>query len=150
MKLLLPSINGSHKEWFVQRLNEFLPEDIRVHTMTKVSKAFNAKLHCSKRNYYYLLPTYVLQTATAMSELLETQYRLQGPVKGGGYEGGYVDPRSVSSLTSDSLRSVRERVKSYRASPESIAALRDTLKLYEGNQSINLTRRWLMIVLSPH
>lgn len=101
--------------------------------MTKVSKAFNAKLHCSKRKYYYLVPSYALQSAAEMNELLESQYRLQGPVKGGGHEGGYVDPRSVSSLTSDSLRSVRERVKSYRASPESIAALRDALKLYEGN-----------------
>lgn len=149
MKLLLPSSldsgSSNHKEWFIQRLNQFLPDDIRAHTMTKVSKAFNAKLHCSKRKYYYLVPSYALQSAAEMSELLETQYRLQGPVKGGGHEGGYVDSRSVSSLTSDSLRSVRERIKSYRASPESIAALRDVLKLYEGNQAINLLDDgWLM------
>jgi len=40
----------------LEDLNATLPEDIRVFAITRVTKAFNAKNHCSGRSYLYMLP----------------------------------------------------------------------------------------------
>jgi len=37
-------------------INAALPDDVRVFEMSKVTKAFNAKNHCSGRSYKYMLP----------------------------------------------------------------------------------------------
>ena len=84
MKLFLPL----HKrEQFVSVVNSFLPADIRVHGLTKVSKGFNAKLFCSKRRYHYLLPTYMLMDHKIVNEKLLAAFKEQGAIAGAGYEG---------------------------------------------------------------
>lgn len=45
----------------VERINFHMPPDICVHSITPVTGGFDAKLHCSKRRYEYLLPTYALR-----------------------------------------------------------------------------------------
>eukprot|EP00041_Stephanoeca_diplocostata_P014629 m.272561 g.272561 ORF g.272561 m.272561 type:complete len:580 (-) comp19747_c0_seq8:1737-3476(-) len=41
-----------------ERLNSYLPEQIRVMAMTRVPRSFNCKLQCTARRYQYLAPTY--------------------------------------------------------------------------------------------
>ena len=122
---------------FVEQINSFLPPDIRVHGMTKVSKGFNAKNFCGKRRYHYLLPTYMLLDSKVTNEKLSAAYKLQGPISGAGYEGvshwtpmytdrsfckwycnvkGFVEASSTQSLTAESLSKVRSNITSYRAS----------------------------------
>ena len=84
MKLNLPL---NQREKFIAQVNSFLPADIRIHCMTKVSKGFNAKMFCSKRRYQYLLPTYVLHDIQTMHTILNEAYSKQGPIVGAGYEG---------------------------------------------------------------
>lgn len=132
MKLLLPT---DKKAQFIDQLNSFLPADIRAITMTRVSKGFNAKAHCTKRRYHYLLPTYALTAATDMNNLLQEAFNAQGPVVGAGYEGGYVEENGKKSLARAGLDSVYQKIKGHRASAESVATLREALKAYEGTRA---------------
>lgn len=43
-----------------QKINEKLPEGIRVWDIERVNKAFDCRKMCSSRWYEYLLPTYSL------------------------------------------------------------------------------------------
>jgi tRNA pseudouridine38-40 synthase len=150
MKLLSPkdveTNIGNARINFAETINRFLPADIQVQGMAKVSKGFNAKNACTKRIYHYLLPTYLLQKGSVMDEKLQKAYDIQGPVKGAGYEGGYVDPSLSKSLTTDSLRNLYYETpdsashldilfKSYRATPERLARFQDILKKFEGTKS---------------
>lgn len=44
----------------VRRINRHMPSQITVHSITPVTGGFDARAHCSKRRYEYLLPTYAL------------------------------------------------------------------------------------------
>jgi len=129
------SANPNKKEVFIEQINRFLPNDIRALTMTRVSKGFNAKQHCTKRRYHYLLPTYTLSPASDMNELLKTQYDLQGPVVNAGRQGGYVEENTRRSVGPAGLQKVYEQVKAHRCSSEQITTLRAALKSYEGTRA---------------
>jgi tRNA pseudouridine38-40 synthase len=131
MKLLA---HPDKRAQFIEQLNNFLPEDIRAFTMTKVTKGFNAKSHCTKRRYHYLLPTYALQPHGDLTALLAEQYKLQGPVAGAGAEGGYLEDSSKRGVGREGLETVYAAVKGYRATPDTIARLRGALKLYVGTR----------------
>ncbi|CAM9211661.1 unnamed protein product, partial [Ectocarpus fasciculatus] len=66
MKLSIPL---DQEESFVESVNSFLPADIRVLTMTKTIKNFNAKIYCSGRLYHYMLPTFVLSKVDAVDSV---------------------------------------------------------------------------------
>lgn len=132
LKLLAPL---DKRERFIEQLNSFLPPDIRAFTMTKVSKGFNAKSHCTKRRYHYLLPTYALQPHADLTALLQAQFDLQGPVAGAGSEGGYLEEFSKRGVAKAGLETVYNAVKGYRASADTITRLREALKAYVGTRS---------------
>jgi tRNA pseudouridine38-40 synthase len=75
MKLTIPP---GYERTFIADVNSFLPEDIRVITVTRTTKNFNAKITCSHRRYQYLLPTYVLQTVSYINNMMQTRYDIQG------------------------------------------------------------------------
>lgn len=85
MKLLIPL---DSRDIFVHNVNSFLPSDIRVNGLTKVTKNFNSKLQCSRRRYHYLLPTYMLQEKSKILEYLNAAFAQQGPVTDAGKAGG--------------------------------------------------------------
>jgi tRNA pseudouridine38-40 synthase len=47
----------------VEKINSYLPKQIRVWGFSRVNNAFHAKNQCDSRIYEYLLPTYCLQDA---------------------------------------------------------------------------------------
>lgn len=47
-------------EGLVERINSFLPEQIRLWAIERVNKTFDARKMCGSRVYEYLLPTYAL------------------------------------------------------------------------------------------
>lgn len=132
MKLLAPL---DKRTQFIEQLNTFLPADIRAITMTKVSKGFNAKSHCTKRRYHYLLPTYALQPHADLTALLQEQFNQQGPVPGAGCEGGYIEEFSKRGVGRVGLEQVYAKVKSHRVTPDAIGRLRVALKSYEGTKA---------------
>lgn len=120
------------KDEYVQQINQFLPTDIRVHGLTKVSKNFNAKNQCTKRRYNYLLPTYMLNDRKNMQYILQTLFLEQGPVVGAGYGGGYADPSSDKFLTTEYLAKARGSMISYRIDGNKLELLKDTLQCFLG------------------
>lgn len=95
MKLVMPLDMRSE---FMNCVNSFLPTDIKVHSLSRVTKNFNSKMHCSKRRYHYLLPTYMLQDKAIILETLNTAATHQGPVVNAGRAGGYADLGSEKFL----------------------------------------------------
>jgi tRNA pseudouridine(38-40) synthase len=131
MKLMMPL---DERDAFMNSLNTFLPEDIRVHSISKVTKNFHGKILCTKRRYHYLLPTYVLQESSYIVGLLEEALAAQGTVVDAGRAGGFADPGSTLFCGPDFLRSVKEKLASYRISSEKLALLRAALGKYVGTR----------------
>jgi tRNA pseudouridine38-40 synthase len=128
---------GNARDLFIDQLNSFLPSDIKVQGLIKVNKNFNAHAQCSKRIYHYLLPTYLLQDMNIVTTFLQQKYEQQGPIKGAGYEGGFVDPALSCSLTKDSLREVYQQLRSFRISHEKTNQFRSVLQKFEGTKSFH-------------
>lgn len=124
-----------HRYEFIDKVNALLPSDIRIHTMTKVMRSFNAKNHCGKRTYHYLLPTYAVQDTAVVNDILSAAYAAQGPIVGAGYEGGFVDPATSRSLNRTSLESCYPQLKDYRITDAKLSLLREALKTYEGTRA---------------
>jgi tRNA pseudouridine38-40 synthase len=62
----------------VQRINSFLPADIRVYGLQPVTSSFNSYLNCTGREYEYYLPTFALLTKSEFQELIP---RSVGPLE---------------------------------------------------------------------
>jgi tRNA pseudouridine(38-40) synthase len=102
MKLEFPE---SQTDLFLEQLNSFLPEDIRVLAVTRTTKSFNARIHCSHRRYEYLLPSYLLMP-----------------------EGGVADLFRSHATPSERHRALSE----FRMPEETLTRLRTVLQLYQG------------------
>lgn len=108
MKLKMPL---GQEIQFKANVNQFLPPDVRVFDVKRVTKSFNAKIACSSRRYQYLFPTYLLQDKNITNELL-----------------------SSAPESNERLSSVWKRIKSFRATAETLNKLKETLKAFEGTK----------------
>ena len=54
--------NEEEDEGFRKRLNDILPEDVRVFNIVRCTNRFNAKLSADDREYSYYLPTFTLRS----------------------------------------------------------------------------------------
>ena len=127
--------NPVKRDEFIRSINQFLPSDIRVLAITRVTKNFNAKMFCSKRRYQYYLPTYLLSPIADMNVILAEAFERQGPVKGAGCLGGFSEPGVVNYLGAEYLAQVWDRVKGYRAPSEQLDTFRSVLARYAGTNS---------------
>eukprot|EP00898_Chlorokybus_atmophyticus_P009005 jgi/Chlat1/9105/Chrsp97S08383 len=59
-------------EGVVERINEHLPEQIRVHGYKRVTNSFDARLMCDCRRYEYVLPTFAFASARKTDALVAT------------------------------------------------------------------------------
>lgn len=134
--------NVAGKQLVVDKINSFLPLDIRVMTVSKVTKNFNAKIACSKRRYHYLLPTYLFAQAQTITEALHQQKLQQGnTARDVGRAGGYAEPGSTAYLSPEHLSTVRNALcANYRVASSSnnvLESFRNALQCYCGTQSFH-------------
>ena len=124
---------------FVARVNTYLPPDIRMHTLTKVTKNYNAKNMCDKRRYHYLLPTYLVQPRSQIQGLLQTLFEEQGPLPDAGREGGWALTGQTTYLGKPFLERAHagELVSGYRICQKQLDALRSACKLFEGTHKFH-------------
>ncbi|CAK4072430.1 unnamed protein product [Aphanomyces euteiches] len=101
---------------FRQKVNGFLPPDIQVLDIVLVTKNFNAKNSCDRRTYEYLTPTFVFAPKTASSTPPEGAVDLES-IK--------VDPEAWA------------KQKEYRIDNDTLAKLRQTLKLFVGTHNFH-------------
>jgi tRNA pseudouridine38-40 synthase len=131
MKLLVPL---EEREDFISNANSFLPPDIKIHSMSKVSKGFNSKLQCTKRRYHYLLPTYALQDSSEIARALNNSMLAQGQLIDAGLAGGYADLGSDKFLGRDALCSAKDVLKRFRLEPSRLDLFRQALNRYVGTK----------------
>lgn len=135
MKLCFPVADRTK---LIASVNSFLPGDIRVLAMTKVTKNFNSKLTCSQRRYHYLLPTYLVSDAAHVTALLTAAMDRQGPLKDCGRVGGYAEPGASYFLGAEGLQAVRESLSErFRISTEQLSRLRSALAAFQGTRSFH-------------
>lgn len=109
---------------FVDKVNTFLPSDVRVMDMVTVTKNFNAKMSCDYRTYEYLIPTFVFAA------------RQQDPKK----ENQSDD--SVLETTMSHLDLIHQQA--YRMSSEQYNDLNRILSKFEGSHNFhNFTSKLL-------
>lgn len=131
------SINVHGRQELIEAVNVLLPTDIRVHGITKVTKAFNSKIACTGRRYHYLLPAYVLKGTDLVSPKLAQEFESQGPIIDTARNGGFAEPGASSYLGHDALSKVRADLAAFRASPEQLELLQTALHCYEGTKNFH-------------
>jgi len=71
---MVVSLKLIEEENFIQKVNEHLPDDIRLHAVLRVTKNFNCKSAADARTYLYLTPTFVFSPAT---EIVSENWRCE-------------------------------------------------------------------------
>ncbi|XP_034939398.1 tRNA pseudouridine synthase A isoform X2 [Chelonus insularis] len=102
-----------------ENINAFLPKQIRVFGLKRVTKGFNSKSNCNARTYTYTLPTYALapeDTSNIASNDSDEEYE-----------------KRIEQLHIINGKPFHE----YRVTPEVIERLNSILKLYEGTHNFH-------------
>ena len=79
-KCILPSDLGISEEEFLVRLNESLPQSIRVFGFVPVAGGFHAQKACDSRIYEYIFPTWILgaESSQKLKEVEELLKHFEG------------------------------------------------------------------------
>ncbi|KAJ3054432.1 tRNA pseudouridine synthase 1 [Rhizophlyctis rosea] len=128
----------------VEKINQHLPEQIRVWGWVRAAKSFHAKNDCDSRRYEYLLPTYVLAPVDP------ALYPHSGVAKRMGIVPPTIDPAvkieyGAHNEVAKSEPEELEKKRAYRATPEQLQRLQQILHEYVGSLNYhNFThgKRW--------
>ncbi|XP_051160152.1 pseudouridylate synthase 1 homolog isoform X2 [Leptopilina boulardi] len=101
----------------MEDINKFLPNDIRVFGLRRVTKGFNSKSQCDARTYSYTLPT--IAFVEESPEILNKQFSDEDVVK------------RIEELSTINGKPYTE----FRIANESIEKLRKVLQLFEGSHN---------------
>jgi tRNA pseudouridine38-40 synthase len=115
----------------VERINEFLPPQIRVWGYVPVIRSFHAKNLCDSRVYEYLLPTCAFMTPekkimtdepTNEDDLMICNNNLENP---------------IVKYTTRSTPELTKQRHDYRATPEQLKTFTEALKCFEGTHNFH-------------
>lgn len=122
-------VEGDDVDALVGRLNDALPDDIRVFDAARVVKGFNCKQACDKRRYTYLLPAACL----APDAVLDAAFAAAGygPDVVAGIR---ADPDAPWSMAPAAVAAVAASLADYRCEPAAVARLRAFLAGYVGTR----------------
>ena len=120
MKVLVPDDNLEKAR---ERINEQLPDDIRILDMVKVPKSFNARTQRNKVRYQYMLPSFSLLDAHELRAIFDEVTGKDECLNRKGKSG---------SLSSEEIKGIREKLRDHRVSEESLSGLRSSLGSYQG------------------
>ncbi len=156
LKLILepPGIAGPDE--LVARINEKLPEYVRIWGLTRVQNGFDARTSCDSRMYEYLLPTYVFlppKPGSAMYDMLK-KMRDDGTYGGsGGEDGGPLQSSSGEQVpgwsavldhpfwakqgTTHTFTEDLQEKKKWRLPAEQLERIRAIFKHYEGSHNFH-------------
>ncbi|THH18354.1 hypothetical protein EW146_g2617 [Bondarzewia mesenterica] len=124
----------------VVRVNEFLPPEIRLWGYVRVQNSFNARLSCDSRKYTYFFPTYLLIPPKPGTGLYNT-FHSQSPSSSSSdmpstntpADPFWSDPAHAESSKEEDL----QRKRRWRASPEMVERLRETVKKFEATHNFH-------------
>ncbi|KAI8917417.1 pseudouridine synthase [Entophlyctis helioformis] len=114
----------------VERINSFLPPQIRVWGYSRVPKHFHAKNYCDSRIYEYLLPTYILAPVTP------SHYPMSSLAVSAGIDMASLGrERNVLIDIPPASASDMAAKRAYRVPPADLAHFRSVLSAYEGTHN---------------
>jgi len=116
----------------ITKINDNLPEQIRLFGYVRTMNSFNAKTLCDSRVYEYLLPTYVFLPRPALPERPEgeaptTTVLREAP------EGSMAWDENVKISTPEEMAEKR----SYRIDEATLAKVREAFQAYEGTHNFH-------------
>ncbi|KDO24703.1 hypothetical protein SPRG_10237 [Saprolegnia parasitica CBS 223.65] len=117
-------VEGTEDE-FRDKVNSFLPKDIRVLEVVAVTKNFNAKNSCDRRTYEYLAPTFVFQPSAAPSSSAVSNDQPWDAHANELFTNLAVDPAAW------------QKQKEYRLDDATYDKIQATLALYEGTHNFH-------------
>ncbi|KAI0272369.1 tRNA pseudouridine synthase [Gloeopeniophorella convolvens] len=121
----------------VAAVNDLLPPEIRVWSITRVQNSFNARTSCDSRKYTYFFPSYLLIPPKPGSGLYETFRRQAVPSSSSSITTStdtvhpFWEEASPGSSKEDDLR----RKRRWRVGPEAVERLRETAKKFEATRN---------------
>ena len=131
-------VENDDVEALVSRINDHLPDDIRVFDAVRVTKSFNCKQSCDRRRYAYLLPSCLLASNDEIdaafasvgygSDKIEECRNAVALAK---REGARPSDWQISD---EAARHVAATFAACRAAPDAIARLRQFLRCYVGTR----------------
>lgn len=101
----------------MEDINKFLPDDIRVFGLRRVTKGFNSKSQCDARTYSYTLPTYAFVEESPA--ILSQDFKEEDVEK------------RIEELSTVNNKPYTE----FRITSETIEKLNKILKLFEGSHN---------------
>ncbi|KAL3801490.1 hypothetical protein HJC23_000928 [Cyclotella cryptica] len=125
-----------------KKVNEYLPVDIRVLDIERVTKPFCARTNRDKVRYQYMVPSYVLCSREEVSNAFKSTERDTA-----NETGNRLTPMEASNIVSETitpeiLQQARSKLVGYRTNASQMSRLKDALKVFEGTHSFhNYTRR---------
>ncbi|XP_046750450.1 tRNA pseudouridine synthase A isoform X2 [Diprion similis] len=99
-------------------INAFLPEEIRVFGIKRVTKGFNSKSSCGARSYIYTMPTFAFAKKPPDSEAVDEEFDIDKKIE------------ELSVING-------EPFYNYRIQPEVLEKVNSVLKLYEGTHNFH-------------
>ncbi|XP_012268603.2 pseudouridylate synthase 1 homolog isoform X3 [Athalia rosae] len=99
-------------------INSFLPDEIRVFGIKRVTKGFNSKTKCDARTYEYIVPTFAFAPDSLCPNLSKENFDIDEKVE------------ALSTIDGQPFFE-------YRVSPEIINRVNSVLKLYEGTHNFH-------------
>lgn len=120
MKLHVPE---DHLSEYIEQVNSFLPSDIQLIGLTRTTKSFNARTHCSHRCYEYLLPTYLLQSSDIVQTILLSSQQQQQK------------EREKDQKEKERQREIYNQIKGFRVSRDLLERFNSVLQNYSGTHS---------------
>ncbi|XP_068993341.1 pseudouridylate synthase 1 homolog isoform X2 [Neodiprion pinetum] len=99
-------------------INAFLPEEIRVFGIKRVTKGFNSKSSCDARSYIYTMPTFAFAKKPPDSEVLNEEYDVDKKIE------------ELSVINGEPFHK-------YRIQPDVLEKVQSVLKLYEGTHNFH-------------
>mmetsp|Transcript_13959 Transcript_13959/g.26266 ORF Transcript_13959/g.26266 Transcript_13959/m.26266 type:complete len:524 (+) Transcript_13959:330-1901(+) len=148
VKILLPSGN---LDMVREMINEQLPDDISVGDVVQVPRSFCARTQRDKVGYLYMLPSYVLKSREEWKSVWEKIVGVQNDGDGE-MKRSEMEPQEDNDemnapsggrcvMTNEQIESLRETMRGYRMTQETLDRLKKALGSYEGTHKFhNYTR----------
>eukprot|EP00581_Thalassiosira_minuscula_P019314 CAMPEP_0183712652 /NCGR_PEP_ID=MMETSP0737-20130205/7725_1 /TAXON_ID=385413 /ORGANISM="Thalassiosira miniscula, Strain CCMP1093" /LENGTH=598 /DNA_ID=CAMNT_0025941307 /DNA_START=192 /DNA_END=1988 /DNA_ORIENTATION=- len=131
-----------------ERVNEFLPEDIRVLDFERVTRMFCARTNRDKVRYQYMVPSYMLCSEEEVRKAFSlAEKEEEKDIKAKSDETNNMTPMEAAKIIEEeidpeALAKARESLINYRVTSEQMERFKSGLKLFEGTHSFhNYTRR---------
>jgi tRNA pseudouridine38-40 synthase len=126
-----------------EKVNECLPEDVRILDFERVTRTFCARTSRDKVRYQYMVPSFML----CSREDVRNAFAVNDDIDNETTADRKLTPMEASKIVQDDvsdevLSAARSKLLQHRVSEETLQRLTDGLKLFEGTHSFhNYTRR---------